>query len=76
MSMTPMCFLIMLVFLQMSNATSVIGRHDHYASIVNDNYDNTPIIYQKQLAYPGMYCLPNVRLVHSINIDKSNIGKK
>ena len=59
MSMSSMCVLIMIVFLQMSDATSVFGTHDHYSRIVDNNYHDNPIIYHQQLAYPGMYYTTN-----------------
>lgn len=51
MSLAPSLFLILIVFSQWSNATSVIVRPRQYSTIVGNQYDNNQMIYHQQPEY-------------------------
>ena len=53
MSLAPTLFLILIVFSQWSDATSVIVRPRHYSTIVGSHYNDNPMIYHQQPEYRG-----------------------
>ena len=57
-----MCFLIMILYSQVSNATSIIRTGDHSSKVANDNYGYIRTVYQPRPRYHGMYKRQNIEV--------------